>query len=131
MLQLQLKRFEYDFMKDMMVKVRCGTAARWQGWDMPLTLRLKAAEDNAASRRLTSSKQCGLMRGRRCGWAQVNDRYEFHDTIDLDREGGKVFCGRDYAFSWGKTLWVAAQAACAVPACSCTSWRGVFLHVAP
>jgi ubiquitin carboxyl-terminal hydrolase 7 len=38
-LQLQLKRFEYDFMKDMMVK--------------------------------------------------VNDRYEFHDTIDLDREGGK------------------------------------------
>lgn len=38
MLQLQLKRFEYDFMKDMMVKVRRRTAAGWQCWDILLTL---------------------------------------------------------------------------------------------
>jgi ubiquitin carboxyl-terminal hydrolase 7 len=73
-LQLQLKRFEYDFMRDVMVKV---------SWRQSL-LSSVPSECFAPLR---------SMRGSEC-WAcpffrQINDRYEFPDELDLDVGNGK------------------------------------------
>lgn len=127
-LQLQLKRFEYDFMKDMMVKVRWGCAGSfWQRNDdsaasprldrinrlqavnrMLSTIRGPDGHDGAAApslhprhgwpRGIPQARQ--LAQGGGTVWkapalptlpltSQINDRYEFHDTIDLDRDDGK------------------------------------------
>jgi len=68
-LQLQLKRFEYDFARDTMVKVGAawGVGGRW--W--------RSARARARAHTLPSPPP------------QINDRYEFPEELDLDAGAGK------------------------------------------
>lgn len=95
-LQLQLKRFEYDFMRDTMVKVgrdfldtmQC-PAMCYQGL-FGKYFRLRDVEAPRQGQDLCVWVFLRLMVAfNRFSVVQINDRYEFPLQLDLDRENGK------------------------------------------
>ncbi|KAJ9545953.1 hypothetical protein OSB04_025660 [Centaurea solstitialis] len=68
-LQLQLKRFEYDFMRDTMVK-DTSDRSKWQLLNAVTSVPCVALNDDGVA-------------------TFINDRYEFPLQLDLDRENGK------------------------------------------